>query len=82
MSAYARVTVSGARTFTDYANLTPVLGRATKRLKVVFTAAQRRAISAALSRGGHASAIVVGTVLDAAGDILRHSVSRRLQITR
>jgi kumamolisin len=81
MGAYARVTVTGARTFTDRATLTHVAQARTRRLKVTFTAAQDRAISAALHSGGRVSAIVVGTVLDAAGDILRHTAPRRLQIT-
>ncbi len=80
MGAYARVTVTGARTFTDYATLTHVAHRASRRLKVIFTAAQVREISHALDSGGHASAVVVGTVLDAAGDILRHTAPRKLQV--
>jgi hypothetical protein len=80
MGAYARVAVTGAKTFTDYAKLTPVTAAGTRRLKVTFTAAQIHTIEAALHGGGRASATVVGTVLDAAGDILRHTAPRHLPI--
>jgi kumamolisin len=82
MGAYARVTVPGGTTFTDYASLVHVDGPSSRRLKIPFTGAQLRELNTALKDRRHVIAVVAGAIFDAAGNVERHAPPHTLKITR
>ncbi|MGC9219886.1 MAG: S53 family peptidase [Solirubrobacteraceae bacterium] len=80
MSAYVRIHIGAGPSFTDYGPLVHVARPATRSIKVVFTSSQIHRMRAALRAHRRIGGVVVATVTDAAGDILRRTAPRSFSL--
>lgn len=81
MGASAVVTIAGARPFTDYSSLYHLSRGGWRIPKVLFKAAQRKTLAAALAHHLRVTAEVTGAIVDAGGNVERKTAAQKLTIT-
>jgi subtilase family serine protease len=80
LAAYATVTVAGGQSFTAYSQVVHLVHQNTRGVEILFTPKQLHEIEAALTAHRSVSAEVAGAIVDAGGNIERHSVPLPLKI--
>jgi subtilase family serine protease len=80
LAAYASVTVTGAQPFTAYSPMVHLVHQNTRGVEILFTPKQLHEIGAALTAHRSVSAEVTGAIVDAGGNIERHSAPLPLTI--
>lgn len=80
--AYVAVFFGSHREFTDYSSLVTLRRKGTRTVKISLTAKQRLKIAAAIAAGTKVTAVVVGAIVDPAGNIERSTPKRTLRVTR
>jgi subtilase family serine protease len=80
MGTYVHVTVPGAKSFVVRSGTAHLVRRNTRRIKVFFSPGQLTEIDAGLVAHRRITAAVTAAILDAGGNVERHTGSKTLQI--